>query len=558
MEAPIISGVTHDISEAKVTIFRVPDRPGIAAKLFRALADENVNVDMIEQNVSTDGHTDISFTVPRDELTRTMEIVDKVVVEIDAGGANFDDAIGRVSVVGAGMKTNPGVAAQMFETLATEDVNIEMISTSTIRISCVVHEDDVERAVRALHAAFELEARRRDGHERSEWSGPPASSAPRCCGCSRSAAFPVDELRAYASPRSEGRALPFGDRRGHVRGARRRLLRRPRPRRHRRRRSARARVGAHARPRAARASSTTPPRSAWTRRPARGERGQPRRRARPARRASCRVPTAPRWCSSPRWRRCTAPPASSAWWCPRTSRSRVPGSPACTSSTSSGRRARARWTATPGRDRCRALLAARRRVGPPDRRQRDPARRVGEGRRLHERGVEARAREPQDPPRARAPRHRHLRARAGLRRPRHDRQRAVRAAALAGRRRRRSCVDAPGVQLVDGGDGPPRRSRAPASTRCSSVGCARTRRRPNTLDLWVTGDNLRKGAALNAVQLAELLLDSSSPGRSGPARVGRRLVAVHADQARHQRDEEDLPDERLERHQRRARCWCPR
>ena len=157
MEAPIISGVTHDVSEAKVTIFRVPDRPGIAAKVFRALADENVNVDMIEQNVSTDDHTDISFTVPRDELTRTMEIVDKTVVEIDAGGANFDDAIGRVSVVGAGMKTNPGIAAQMFETLAAEHVNIEMISTSTIRISCVVHENDVERAVRALHASFELE-----------------------------------------------------------------------------------------------------------------------------------------------------------------------------------------------------------------------------------------------------------------------------------------------------------------------------------------------------------------------------------------------------------------
>jgi aspartate kinase len=157
MEAPIISGVTHDVSEAKVTIFRVPDRPGIAAKVFRALADENVNVDMIEQNVSTDGHTDISFTVPRDELTRTMEVVDKIVVEIEAGGANFDDAIGRVSLVGAGMKSNPGVAAQMFETLATEAVNIEMISTSTIRISCVVHEDDVERAVRALHATFELE-----------------------------------------------------------------------------------------------------------------------------------------------------------------------------------------------------------------------------------------------------------------------------------------------------------------------------------------------------------------------------------------------------------------
>jgi aspartate kinase len=136
----------------------VPDRPGVAATWFRALADAGVNVDMIVQNVSTDGHTDISFTVPKDELTRATDVVDKIVVDIDAGGSSYDAAIGRVSLVGAGMKTNPGVAAQMFETLAAQDVNIEMISTSTIRISCVVHEDDVEKAVRALHAAFELEA----------------------------------------------------------------------------------------------------------------------------------------------------------------------------------------------------------------------------------------------------------------------------------------------------------------------------------------------------------------------------------------------------------------
>ena len=139
-----------------------------------------------------------------------MEIVDKIVVEIDAGGANFDDAIGRVSVVGAGMKTNPGVAAQMFETLATEGVNIEMISTSTIRISCVVHENDVERAVRALHAAFELEA------HREPWMSVGVVGATGLVGTEmlrllHERAFPVDELRAYASPRSEGRALPFGD-----------------------------------------------------------------------------------------------------------------------------------------------------------------------------------------------------------------------------------------------------------------------------------------------------------------------------------------------------------
>src|SRR5262249_48075182 len=106
MEQPIISGVTHDTSDAKVTIFRVPDRPGIAARLFRSLADANLNVDMIEQNVSTDGFTDISFTVPKDELHRTMEVADKVVVEIDAGGASCDENIGRVSLIGAGMRTN--------------------------------------------------------------------------------------------------------------------------------------------------------------------------------------------------------------------------------------------------------------------------------------------------------------------------------------------------------------------------------------------------------------------------------------------------------------------
>jgi aspartate kinase len=157
MEQPIISGVTHDTSEAKVTVFRVPDRPGIAATVFRALADANVNVDMIEQNVSTEDHTDISFTVPRAELQRAADVVDKIVVDVEAGGCHYDSSIGRVSVVGAGMRSNPGVAAQMFETLAAEGVNIEMISTSTIRISCVVNEDDVEKAVRALHATFELE-----------------------------------------------------------------------------------------------------------------------------------------------------------------------------------------------------------------------------------------------------------------------------------------------------------------------------------------------------------------------------------------------------------------
>jgi len=158
MEQAIISGVTHDTSEAKVTIERVPDRPGVAAQLFRALADEAVNVDMIVQNVSTQGHTDISFTVPHADLARTLKVVEGQLGEVGATGITHDADVGRVSIVGAGMKSNPGVAATMFETLAAEGINIEMISTSTIRVSCVVAEADVHRAVIALHRAFDLGA----------------------------------------------------------------------------------------------------------------------------------------------------------------------------------------------------------------------------------------------------------------------------------------------------------------------------------------------------------------------------------------------------------------
>jgi aspartate kinase len=158
MEDAIISGVTHDVSEAKITIEQVPDRPGVAASVFRALADDGVNVDMIVQNVSTEGHTDISFTVPRTDLVKTAAVMDKVVVDTEARGYRTDAAVGRVSLVGAGMKTHPGVAAKMFETLADEGINIEMISTSTIRISCVVRDSDVEPAVRTLHTAFGLES----------------------------------------------------------------------------------------------------------------------------------------------------------------------------------------------------------------------------------------------------------------------------------------------------------------------------------------------------------------------------------------------------------------
>ena len=157
MEEPIISGVTHDVSEAKVTVHHVPDRPGIAARLFRALADAGVNVDMIVQNTSIEGFTDISFTAPKTDRVVAERIVGDIAAEIDAGGVSRDDDIAKVSLVGSGMKTSPGIAATMFETLAANGVNIEMISTSTIRVTCVVARTDMERAVRSLHTAFGLD-----------------------------------------------------------------------------------------------------------------------------------------------------------------------------------------------------------------------------------------------------------------------------------------------------------------------------------------------------------------------------------------------------------------
>ena len=156
MEQAIVSAVVHDTSEAKVTVSGVPDQPGIAARLFRLLADADVNVDMIVQNTSDHGVTDISFTVPRADLGISTDITSALAAEISATGVTSDDKIARVSLVGAGMKSNPGVAAKTFETLATAGINIEMISTSAIRISCIVREAQVERAVQELHAAFEL------------------------------------------------------------------------------------------------------------------------------------------------------------------------------------------------------------------------------------------------------------------------------------------------------------------------------------------------------------------------------------------------------------------
>ena len=158
MEDPIISGVVTDMSEAKVTVRKVPDKPGISARLFESLAASNVNVDMIVQNTSTDGTTDISFTVPKADMKVAERIVDSVATEIGAAGVAHDDTIAKVSLVGAGMKTSPGIAAKMFRVLAYNGVNIEMISTSTIRISVVISAADLEKAARALHAAFDLDS----------------------------------------------------------------------------------------------------------------------------------------------------------------------------------------------------------------------------------------------------------------------------------------------------------------------------------------------------------------------------------------------------------------
>jgi aspartate kinase len=158
MEDPIISGVVTDVSEAKVTVLGVPDQPGVSAALFEPLAGRNINVDMIVQNTSTEGTTDISFTVPRSDLRNAQEIVEQVAGQIGATGTTHDAEIAKVSLVGAGMKTSPGIAAKMFRTLADENVNIEMISTSTIRISVVVAQSDVERAARCLHSSFGLDS----------------------------------------------------------------------------------------------------------------------------------------------------------------------------------------------------------------------------------------------------------------------------------------------------------------------------------------------------------------------------------------------------------------
>ena len=159
MERPLVTAVTHSLGDARITLTSLPDRPGIAGKVLTALAEANVNVDDIIQNepVSEDHRADMSFTVPKDDLHTATGALEGIKDELGIGRVEVDEHIGKVSLVGAGMKSHPGVAAKAFRTLGDCNVNIEMIVTSPIKISCVIHESDVGEAVRALHTAFELD-----------------------------------------------------------------------------------------------------------------------------------------------------------------------------------------------------------------------------------------------------------------------------------------------------------------------------------------------------------------------------------------------------------------
>ena len=160
MEQAIISGIAHDKTEAKITIVGVPDRSGVAARIFQAIADADINIDMIVQNVSAaaTGLTDISFTLSRNDGTDATTIVKKLQGEVGFQAIQYDDQIGKLSLIGAGMRSHPGVTATFFAALAESGVNIEMISTSEIRISIVCRQTDLDRAVKATHTAFELDA----------------------------------------------------------------------------------------------------------------------------------------------------------------------------------------------------------------------------------------------------------------------------------------------------------------------------------------------------------------------------------------------------------------
>ena len=152
----VVSGVAHDLNCAKFAIFDVPDQPGIAKTLFKALADGGINVDMVIQSAMRNTHNAIAFPLDRDDLSKAIPVVEALTKKIGASGSDYGDNVAKVSIVGAGMQTNPGVAADMFEALADEDINIHMISTSEIRVSCIIDEEQTKKAVLALHKKFAL------------------------------------------------------------------------------------------------------------------------------------------------------------------------------------------------------------------------------------------------------------------------------------------------------------------------------------------------------------------------------------------------------------------
>lgn len=157
METVLVSGVTYNKDEAKISVLRVPDMPGIAAQIFSPLSTANITVDMIIQNVSHAGSTDLTFTVPRADFKKALKIVEDTAVKIGAAGVESNVSIAKVSIVGVGMRSHSGIASKMFETLSAEGINIQMISTSEIKVSCVIDDKYTELAVRILHAAFELD-----------------------------------------------------------------------------------------------------------------------------------------------------------------------------------------------------------------------------------------------------------------------------------------------------------------------------------------------------------------------------------------------------------------
>jgi aspartate kinase len=160
MEEAVVTGITHDRSQAKISLLRVPDRPGIAASVFGAVGAKNIVVDMIVQNISRDGYTDISFTLPRGDFARATSALQDIARTIGAQGIVHDERVAKISIVGVGMRSHSGVAALMFGALSRENINIQMISTSEIAVSCVIEDKYTELAVRTLHDAFELSRER--------------------------------------------------------------------------------------------------------------------------------------------------------------------------------------------------------------------------------------------------------------------------------------------------------------------------------------------------------------------------------------------------------------